>query len=480
MKYKITLISILLVASFLVALMPTVVAQSKLDVFENSTHHSATSSVTIQNEYLKIEVGNNGQYRGWTSAGDAIFYPYGTYPWSSFITIKVNGSIYDNSPWSSNLDNYLTQETIKKSSVETETKWYIPEENLEVTQNIILVGEQVKFILKLKNKGTVTKTVSVRYEWDTQIADNDGAPLREEGGDLHEFEIAFEPVTFSYWSAYARPQPGSLVIYATWDTTPDKIIFAHWPEAYDTLWDYSWSSSRRFYTLGYTTSPESDSCVLMYWKDISLSPGEEESIVTYYGTTVGGGVNVDVSTDKDRYKPDEDIVISAKVTDTGGNPLYPLDEANFKVFIQGSEASIRYFERVSATDYRIKIKAPDNPGNYQITVKVITAVGWGRDVCSIIVPQSRKALVIGITEFKSPKPEEVKLNPAYAHEIAEVLNKLGFEVHEYIDWDNSDGNVITYDEVSKKVKQFRDSLDFNDVAVVYISTHGSRFPCPLP
>ena len=81
-------LSIVVLVGFLT---PTVIAQSKSDVFENSTYHSATSSVVIQNEYLKIEVGNNGQYRGWTSAGDAIFYPYGMYSRSSFMTIKVNG-----------------------------------------------------------------------------------------------------------------------------------------------------------------------------------------------------------------------------------------------------------------------------------------------------------------------------------------------------------------------------------------------------
>ncbi|RKY71241.1 MAG: hypothetical protein DRQ24_07780, partial [Candidatus Latescibacterota bacterium] len=404
LRSVVIVLSIVMLVGFLTT---TVIAQSKLDVFENSTHHSATSSVVIQNEYLKIEVGNNGQYRGWTSAGDAIFYPYGTYPWSSFITIKVNGSIYDNAPWSSNLDNYLTQETVKKSPVETETKWYIPEEDLEITQNIILVGEQAKFILELKNKGTVTKTVSVRYEWDTQIADNDGAPLREEGGDLHEFEIAFEPITFSYWSAYARPQPGSLVIYATWDTTPDKIIFAHWPGAYDTLWDYSWSSSRRFYTPGYTTSPESDSCVLMYWKDISLSPDEEKSIVAYYGTTVGGGVNVDVSMDKEYYTSTENIKLSVKVTDASGNPLYPLEKENFKVFVDGNEVNIEKFERISATDYRLEIKSPQSVGTHLIMVRADTATGWDSDTVGIKVYKikiSKVSLSIGgnrLTQYKN-------------------------------------------------------------------------------
>jgi len=376
---------------FLVFLTPNALAQSKLDIFTNSTHHSATSSVIIQNEYLKIEVGNNGQYRGWTSAGDAIFYPYGTYPWSSFMTIKVNGSIYDNAPYSSNLDNYLTQETVKKSPVETETKWYIPEENLEITQNIILVGEQAKFILKLKNKGTAAKTVSVRYEWDTQIADNDGAPLREEGGDLHEFEIAFEPVTFSYWSAYARPEPGSLVIYATWDTTPDKIIFAHWPEAYRTLWDYSWSSSRRFYTPGYTYSPYSDSCVLMYWKDIILSPGEEKSIVTYYGTTVGGGVNVDILDilTKNLYEPEESIFIYVMVT-SDGKFIDNLQKSAFKVSLDGSRVDILKFISLKiplfeVPLYKLEIKAPQEEGRHDISVRVETGTGWGSDSVKIDV-----------------------------------------------------------------------------------------------
>jgi len=53
------------------------------------------------------------------------------------------------------------------------------------------------------------------------------------------------------------------------------------------------------------------------------------------------------------------------------------------------------------------------------------------------------------------------------------LKKLGFSVDEHIDKDNNDSDVITYDEVSTIITNFKNGLSSDDVAVVIITSHGS-------
>jgi len=194
-------------------------------------------------------------------------------------------------------------------------------------------------------------------------------------------------------------------------------------------------------------------------------------------------VNVEISTDKDKddfynaivYEPNESVTIRAKVTDAKGNPLYPLKKNNFKVSVDGSEISLEEFKKVSATNYKIKIKAPSTPGDYTITVKVTTKAGEGMGTQSIVVPQGRKALVVGITEYNYPLfgiYEPDRLNPYWPNEMAKYFENLGFDVIKDVDQNNDDGDVITYDEVSEDVRNLVDKLDLNDVAVVYIDSHG--------
>lgn len=338
-------------------------------------------SVTISNEYLSIHVYDDGGFTGWTDSGEWIFYPADT----SLFTVKVGSNIYSNGYYNTNLNPYRTYNSYINpyNNKEVITVWDLPE-GIHVEQHIELVGEQAKFRVYLRNDGSSQRTVSIRYLWDTQIADNDGAPLREEGGSMRYFEQGFEPVSFNYWSAYARPDPGSLVIYASWDDTPDKIVFAHWPNAIGTSYDYSWSSSRRFYTPGYTYSPYSDSCVLMYWEDMTLSSGEGKNIVSYYGATVGGGIDVDISIEKTFYTGNEELPIIVEVTDSDGNYIYPLSESDFEVLIDGNSANIIDFSRY-ASRYELLVNAPYGTGGHSLTVKVDTSIGWGSDSSTIFV-----------------------------------------------------------------------------------------------
>ncbi len=89
------------------------------------------------------------------------------------------------------------------------------------------------------------------------------------------------------------------------------------------------------------------------------------------------------------------------------------------------------------------------------------------------VVTNRKALVIGITEFKSWGVHA--LPPYYPQSMANLLRYMGFQVTSKVDTNNGDGKVITFDDASRYIRDFTKSLDkANDVAVVYIDTHGAK------
>jgi len=160
-------------------------------------------------------------------------------------------------------------------------------EGIHVEQHIKLEGDHVVFTIKIRNEKNSDQDISVRYLWDTQLCDNDGSPLKAKG-TLYTKEMCFEPVDFDHWSAYSRPDESTaeLVTYSWWQNTPDKIIFAHWPAAIDSVYSYNWDPNRQFYTPGYVRTPQSDSCVLMYWEDMNIPAHGEKSVTVYYGTSI--------------------------------------------------------------------------------------------------------------------------------------------------------------------------------------------------
>jgi hypothetical protein len=251
-------------------------------------------------------------------------------------------------------------------------------------------------------------------------------------------------------------------------------------------------------------------------------------------TDAGGvrGVNLDISTDKTVYYPNEMINIIAEVTDQYGSCLPHLTKDNFKIFIDGAEVNSGdiTFEELSCSNYNLKINAPSTPDDYGIEVVVDTTPGTESASLSLSVAvidsdndglpdyvedknhnglydkpgetdlnnadtdgdgindnddsypwktENRKALVVGITEYKYPlfgiyAPEEIDEYPEPQKRMANDFEKLGFKVTRFIDYDKDDDDVITFDEVSGAVTNFANSLKSNDVAVVYVQTHGGQ------
>lgn len=98
------------------------------------------------------------------------------------------------------------------------------------------------------------------------------------------YETDMPMPAFNKWLGYDFWPNPTLTSVGTFSTQPVRVVFAWWPNAFSYDWSYTPDPNRRFYTPGYTTSPESDSCVLVYFQMGTLAPGAQDSITTYYGT----------------------------------------------------------------------------------------------------------------------------------------------------------------------------------------------------
>jgi hypothetical protein len=118
---------------------------------------------------------------------------------------------------------------------------------------------------------------------DTEVDDNDGAPLYT--NDItYTAEVQFIPPVSNQWLSFRRPTDQSVEGVGTLDlTSTTEVIFVHWPRAFGNYWSYTADPNELFYTPGYTTSPQSDSAVLVYLDLGQISPQAQTARMTWYG-----------------------------------------------------------------------------------------------------------------------------------------------------------------------------------------------------
>lgn len=203
--------------------------------------------------------------------------------WSSYFTIQIDGTNYANSPSpvdSTCMNYYVTQyPTVGTDKITT--KWKI--ESIEIEQSIELSGKSAKWKLMAKNLGISDHQMKLRYLYDYQIKDQDGAPIYVDG-QIYTKEVLFNNPSFNTWETWDQMPNPTLRGIATLQTHPYKIIFANWAWAFGYSFEYgAFDINRAFYTSGYIYSPYSDSCALIYWDLGNVASGETKEVVTYYG-----------------------------------------------------------------------------------------------------------------------------------------------------------------------------------------------------
>jgi hypothetical protein len=234
------------------------------------------ASVELSNDSITVPVDNNGAFRMFTADGRPLLYPTSN---TSNLTVQVDGTNYT-------VPGNLTVESGTEliNDGQTARTEYLTPENVRVYQDITLAGGAVSFELDILNEGNQPVEVNVRYLFDYQVDNQDGAPIFVDG-EVLVTETRFENPTFSTWQTYDQlPDPNLTGTGAIADT-PTKIEFVAWEDAINFAYSYdAFDPEKDFYTPGQNNSPASDSAGLLYWEEGVVDPGGSRAIQTYYGT----------------------------------------------------------------------------------------------------------------------------------------------------------------------------------------------------
>jgi PKD repeat protein len=248
--------------------------------------------------YIESHIDDvTGQFTMGVPNGPIILYGHNSYPWSSFTTIKVDGTDYDNcNYWDHTFGNLVQAPTTAGDT--NEGIWQLGTTNLRVHQYLTLVtgsstGHQDTYAVryKIENLDSVAHTVGCRILFDTDLDDNDGAPFRVPGTGSVTTEMEWQGANVPpYFFVFNDLNNPSVTAQATLRggltvPVPGKLQLASWPRAFDesNLFDYTVTPDYDF---------TSDSCYNVYWDGYTLGAGQSITFTTYYGL---GGIAVDTN-----------------------------------------------------------------------------------------------------------------------------------------------------------------------------------------
>jgi hypothetical protein len=280
--------------STLSAMAPYVYAES---YYKGQMAPPCSDDTSIQNDYLQIAVrdppssdaakftlGNTGGDPANPNDDNRILLYGHPYPWSSFTTVRIDGSnyIYGSSvgTFTQNPTSYLTY---------IKTVWVT--HNVQVSQVLALTLNpstnrvdtmEIRYMLENLDL-TNSHNVGLRILLDTMLGSNDGAPFQVPGTGAVTTEREYVGSAIpDYWQSFDDLNNPTVVSQGTLRggdaTIPDRVIFASWPDFYSTTWDYAVTPGKIF---GSTYYP--DSSVGLYWNPITLGAGQRIEYVTYYG-----------------------------------------------------------------------------------------------------------------------------------------------------------------------------------------------------
>lgn len=309
-----------------------------------------------------------GRYTEATADGMLLLYGY-PYAGTSYMTVQLDGSDYYQD---STMDMYVTQApAIDGNSVTTQ--WSLP---TDVGVSLILTLQQdtTKYQATITNNDATSHEVKVRFMLDTMLAYNDGAPFIVPGVGNVTTEQEYTNPVFDYWQATDSLSSPTLTSNCTFNASdkPYKVQFAYWWDIYDVPFDYVITSGQ---------SITSDTAVGMYWNLGTLSAGQSQNVIFYYGTTdaIIGTPEVSIVTlftDSDSYLPEEDVTI---YVDVGNGGDAALEDGIVSVSVYNPEEVLVFEDsslitvaagEVASCNFTYSLPADAALGEYTITADV--------------------------------------------------------------------------------------------------------------
>ncbi len=259
-------------------------------VRQNFRKAELTSGSQAKEFGSEVAVSANGQFTaGGSYAGrkfDLLYgHPNDSLPdgiGTTFTTVRVDGTDYrlekQNSKRSKATDGTLVCETA------------IAKTGIKIIQKIKPepAGDRIKTRIsyEIHNLSGAKHKVGLRLMLDTWAGHNDGVPFMIPAGSssqLFRNEVEFTPTASVMWQIFdpeqkeigSQLEPGlQNIMVGEGLVPPDRIAFANWPHAADTLWDYAVSADRRV---------TGDSAVILWWNPADIAGGATQIVATELG-----------------------------------------------------------------------------------------------------------------------------------------------------------------------------------------------------
>lgn|GEM_PF-2823939 len=243
---------------------------------------------------IEIAVAANGQFTMGTPDGPILLYGHPN-PWSSAVTIRIDGEDY----W--NFDRAQMGTLISPPITQglTNTAVWQFAGKVRMSQSLTIVKGSTsgnydtgEIRYTVTNIDNVSHAVGIRLLLDTMLGTNDGAPFRVPGAGAvtteKEWDMAHIPPYYQAFDDLDNPtiqSQGTLVGGNA--VKPNRFVTTGWQHINDTAWEYVTDPGQDFYWSGYGY----DSAAGIYWFPLTLEPGATREFVTYYGL---GGIDIDI------------------------------------------------------------------------------------------------------------------------------------------------------------------------------------------